>query len=63
MPGITARVVKMDGSLGKEGEQGELVVKGPSNALGYMGNIEAYVPKYVYILSLNFRIQHTRDVC
>jgi len=38
IPGIVARVVKSDGSLASEGEQGELVVKGPSMALGYFNN-------------------------
>ena len=38
IPGIIARVVKPDGSLAKEGEQGELVVTGPSMAMGYMDN-------------------------
>ena len=38
IPGIIARVVKPDGSLAKEGEQGELVVTGPSMAMGYMNN-------------------------
>jgi len=36
LPGIIARVVKPDGSLAKEGEPGELVVTGPSMAMGYM---------------------------
>ena len=38
IPGIIARVVKSDGSLAKEGEQGELVVTGPSMATGYMNS-------------------------
>ncbi|PPQ67186.1 LOW QUALITY PROTEIN: hypothetical protein CVT25_005787 [Psilocybe cyanescens] len=38
IPGITAKVVKSDGTLAKEGEQGELVVKGPSMAMGYYNN-------------------------
>ena len=41
LPGILARIVKSDGSLGKEGEQGELVVKSPSNALRYLNNENA----------------------
>ncbi|KAJ7040366.1 amp dependent CoA ligase [Mycena alexandri] len=41
IPGILARVVHPDGSLCKEGEQGELVVTGPSMALGYLNNIQA----------------------
>ncbi|KAG5647554.1 hypothetical protein DXG03_008907 [Asterophora parasitica] len=43
IPGIVARVVKEDGSLAQEGEQGELVVTGPSMALRYMNNEAAYV--------------------
>ncbi|EGN98047.1 hypothetical protein SERLA73DRAFT_169131 [Serpula lacrymans var. lacrymans S7.3] len=38
LPGITARVVKPDGSLADFGEPGELVVKTPSIALGYSNN-------------------------
>jgi 4-coumarate--CoA ligase len=43
IPGIIARVTKPDGSLAAEGEQGELVVTGPSMALGYLNNDTAYV--------------------
>jgi long-subunit acyl-CoA synthetase (AMP-forming) len=39
--GIVARVVKADGSLAVDGEQGELVVSGPSMALGYLDNEQA----------------------
>jgi 4-coumarate--CoA ligase len=38
LPGIIARVVKPDGTLASEGEQGELVVTGPSMSLGYYKN-------------------------
>ena len=41
IPGMVARVVKPDGSLAREGEAGELVVTGPSMALGYYKNPEA----------------------
>ncbi len=41
IPGVVARVVKPDGSLAKQGETGELVVTGPSMALGYYKNPEA----------------------
>lgn len=43
IPGVRARVVKADGSLGKAGEVGELVVTGPSMSLGYPDNAQAYV--------------------
>lgn len=38
IPGIVARVVKADGSLAEPGEPGELVIRGPSMALGYFKN-------------------------
>ncbi len=38
VPGIVARVVKADGSLAELGEPGELVIRGPSMALGYFKN-------------------------
>jgi 4-coumarate--CoA ligase len=41
LPGIEAKIVKADGTLGKEGERGELLVAGPCVALGYVGNPEA----------------------
>lgn len=41
LAGVTVRVVKPDGSLASRGEPGELVVKSPSNALGYYNNAEA----------------------
>ena len=42
LPGIVVRVVKPDGTLAAPGEEGELVVKGPSNALGYFNDEKAY---------------------
>jgi acyl-coenzyme A synthetase/AMP-(fatty) acid ligase len=41
LPGVTARVVKEDGSLAKVGERGELVVKSPSIALRYTNDAKA----------------------
>ncbi|RDX52610.1 amp dependent CoA ligase [Lentinus brumalis] len=41
LPGCTARVVRPDGSLAAPREPGELVVTGPSMALGYMNNPQA----------------------
>lgn len=51
IPGIVARVVKPDGSLAAEGELGELVVTGPSMAMGYYGNPAAFV-KSLYMSNL-----------
>ncbi|KAJ7161330.1 phenylacetyl-CoA ligase [Mycena crocata] len=47
IPGVVARVVRPDGSLCKEGEQGELVVTGPSMALGYLNNEQATQESFV----------------
>ncbi|KAI0827404.1 amp dependent CoA ligase [Trametes gibbosa] len=41
LPGCTARVMKPDGTLAALGEAGELVITGPSMAIGYMNNPEA----------------------
>ena len=41
VPGVRLRIVKEDGSLAKPGERGELIVKGPSNALRYWENPKA----------------------
>lgn len=41
LPGITAKVRKQDGTYAKSGEQGELIVKGPSNALYYLDDEKA----------------------
>src|ERR1700761_85355 len=43
LPGVVARVVKSDGTLGGYDEVGELVVKAPSNTLGYYNNAQACV--------------------
>lgn len=41
IPGVVAKVVKEDGTLAGFGEPGELFVKQPSNALGYLNNDQA----------------------
>lgn len=41
IPGVTCRVVRPDGSLAGVGEQGELQVQSPSNALYYLGDEKA----------------------
>lgn len=47
LPGIVARVLKPDGTFAAEGEQGELVVTGPSMALRYMDNPKATAETFV----------------
>lgn len=47
VPGIEARVVKADGQLARPGEFGELVVKGPSMAIGYLDNDKATKETFV----------------
>jgi acyl-coenzyme A synthetase/AMP-(fatty) acid ligase len=39
--GVRARVVKVDGTLAKAGEPGELVIKTPSSALRYLNDEKA----------------------
>jgi acyl-coenzyme A synthetase/AMP-(fatty) acid ligase len=41
LPGIEARVLRPDGTAAALGEPGELVLKGPANALGYWQNVSA----------------------
>lgn len=41
MPGVIARVVKLDGELAGLRERGELVVRGPSMAIGYANDAKA----------------------
>jgi len=43
MPGVVARVIKRDGTLGGYDESGELVLLSPSRALGYLNNVDAWV--------------------
>ena len=43
LPGVVVKVVRPDGTLAPLGETGELVVKSPSNAIGYLGNEKACV--------------------
>ena len=47
LPGIEARVIKADGQPAARGESGELVVRGPSMALGYLNNEKAFVDIFV----------------
>ncbi|KAJ3574471.1 hypothetical protein NP233_g1749 [Leucocoprinus birnbaumii] len=47
LPGIEARIVKLDGTLAAPGEPGELVVRGPAAALGYWQNPAASSETFV----------------
>jgi acyl-coenzyme A synthetase/AMP-(fatty) acid ligase len=42
LPGIVARVIKADGSLANRNEPGELYLKTPAAAKGYLGDEIAY---------------------
>lgn len=50
LPGIQARVMKADGTLAEYGEPWELVIKGPSMAMEYLDNPEAYVDVQALII-------------
>ena len=41
LPGVRAKLLKSDGTYGGPGEQGELVVYSPSNAIKYTNNEQA----------------------
>lgn len=41
LPGIVARIVKADGTFGRHGEQGELIVRTPATALCYSNDEQA----------------------
>ena len=41
LPGVRARLLKSDGTHGGPGEQGELFIYSPSNALKYTNNEKA----------------------
>ncbi|KAI0257049.1 amp dependent CoA ligase [Lactifluus subvellereus] len=45
--GVRARVIKVDGTLAKAGEPGELVLKTPSLALRYLNNAKATAETFV----------------
>ncbi|KAH9834980.1 amp dependent CoA ligase [Rhodofomes roseus] len=47
VPGLTARVVRSDGSLAGLGELGQLVIKSDAIALGYLNNEEASKETFV----------------
>ncbi|KAH9960787.1 amp dependent CoA ligase [Lactifluus volemus] len=47
IPGVRARVVKVDGTLAKAGEPGELVIKTPSLALRYLNDEKATAETFV----------------
>ncbi|KAJ7712446.1 phenylacetyl-CoA ligase [Mycena metata] len=47
LPGVVARVRKTDGTFAGYNEIGELVIKAPSNALGYFNNAQATKETFV----------------
>lgn len=53
-PGIDGKVVKPDGTLVGYDEEGELCIRTPAAAIGYLDNEEAYVPSMlIQIMLLN----------
>ncbi|EIM79727.1 phenylacetyl-CoA ligase [Stereum hirsutum FP-91666 SS1] len=52
LPGVSAKIVKADGSLAKVGEPGEFLIKTPAMALGYYQNeiatSETFINGYVH---------------
>jgi 4-coumarate--CoA ligase len=63
IPGISACIVKPDGTLAKPGEQGELYVTCPSMALGYRNNEKACARfPFISVLCVTFLfIYSTRE--
>ncbi|KAJ7093829.1 phenylacetyl-CoA ligase [Mycena belliarum] len=47
LPGFVAKVLKADGSYGGPGEEGELVMTGPSVGMGYLGDQEGNKSTFV----------------
>lgn len=45
-PGVIGRVVKADGTFGDYDEEGELYIRTPAAAIGYLNNDAAYVISY-----------------
>lgn len=41
LPGIVARITQASGTVGRHGEQGELIVRTPATALGYSNDEQA----------------------
>jgi 4-coumarate--CoA ligase len=52
VPGIVARIIKADGTFGRHGEQGELIVRTPASALCYSNEERAQVPYPVVPLAV-----------
>lgn len=61
LPGIQARVIRPDGSVAAYGEEGELIVKGPAAALGYLNNQQASVTDQPHLVLLLTRTHRTNE--
>ena len=62
IPGMSAKVINSEGVLAKEGERGELWVKGPCLAMGYYENPKAYVGP-IRLLSYSHIFQNGGNFC
>lgn len=64
-PGVRARVVKPDGTLAGYDEEGELQIRTPAIATGYLNDETAYVvlfefPRLDRFLKLRLSLEHAK---
>lgn len=62
LPGIVVRLVKPDGSLAGVDEPGELLIRGPAMALGYLNSAEAWVLAWMLLVIRSHRALTGRSI-